>query len=167
MQSMPPLSFLLATWFGLGKLPKAPGTYGSLGALPFAWVLQSHGGPLALGLALLILCPIALWAMHPSGRKGERLLCGLFPLAEQVAKGPLPVRMLSLWMHPYCYLCTPLLRAPTARATLGADELIAWSRERMAAYKVPCEVEFVASLPKSATGKIDWRLLQEQEAARR
>ena len=32
---------------------------------------------------------------------------------------------------------------------------------------VPCEVEFVASLPKSATGKIDWRLLQEQEAARR
>ena len=54
-----------------------------------------------------------------------------------------------------------------ARATLRADELIAWSRERMAAYKVPSEVEFVASLPKSATGKIDWRLLQEQEAARR
>jgi fatty-acyl-CoA synthase len=54
-----------------------------------------------------------------------------------------------------------------ARGTLRADELIAWSRERMAAYKVPCEVEFVASLPKSATGKIDWRLLQEQEAARR
>jgi fatty-acyl-CoA synthase len=55
----------------------------------------------------------------------------------------------------------------SARATLRADDLIAWSRERMAAYKVPCEVEFVASLPKSATGKIDWRLLQEQEAARR
>jgi len=54
-----------------------------------------------------------------------------------------------------------------ARATLRAEELIAWSRERMAAYKVPDEVEFVASLPKSATGKIDWRLLQEQEAARR
>jgi fatty-acyl-CoA synthase len=53
-----------------------------------------------------------------------------------------------------------------ARATLGADEIIAWSREHMAAYKVPREVEFVASLPRSATGKIDWRLLQEQEAAR-
>jgi fatty-acyl-CoA synthase len=53
-----------------------------------------------------------------------------------------------------------------ARATLSAEELIAWSAERMAAYKVPREVEFVASLPKSATGKIDWRLLQEQEAAR-
>ncbi len=52
----------------------------------------------------------------------------------------------------------------SARATLGADEIIAWSREHMAAYKVPREVEFVASLPRSATGKIDWRLLQEQEA---
>jgi len=54
-----------------------------------------------------------------------------------------------------------------ARTTLRADDLIAWSREHMAAYKVPCEVEFVTSLPKSATGKVDWRLLQEQEAARR
>jgi fatty-acyl-CoA synthase len=54
----------------------------------------------------------------------------------------------------------------TARATLVAEELIAWSLQRMAAYKVPREMEFVASLPKSATGKIDWRLLQEQEAAR-
>ena len=51
-------------------------------------------------------------------------------------------------------------------AKLAAEALIAWSAERMAAYKVPREVEFVASLPKSATGKIDWRLLQEQEAAR-
>src|SRR5262245_41442964 len=33
-----------------------------------------------------------------------------------------------------------------AGAKLGADELIAWSRERMAAYKVPREVEFVTSL---------------------
>lgn len=53
-----------------------------------------------------------------------------------------------------------------ARATLAAEEIIAWSAARMAAYKVPREVEFVSSLPKSATGKIDWRLLQEQEAAR-
>ncbi len=53
-----------------------------------------------------------------------------------------------------------------ARGALSADEIIAWAREHMAAYKVPREVEFVASLPRSATGKIDWRLLQEQEAAR-
>lgn len=47
-------------------------------------------------------------------------------------------------------------------AELGAAEFMAWSREQMAAYKVPREVEFVAQLPKSATGKIQWRALQEQ-----
>lgn len=30
-----PLSLLIATWFGIGKLPKAPGTWGSLAAIPF------------------------------------------------------------------------------------------------------------------------------------
>jgi fatty-acyl-CoA synthase len=34
----------------------------------------------------------------------------------------------------------------------------------MAAYKVPTVVAFEESLPKSATGKIQWRLLQEREA---
>jgi fatty-acyl-CoA synthase len=41
--------------------------------------------------------------------------------------------------------------------------LIAWAREHMAAYKVPHVVEFRAGLPKSATGKVQWRQLQEQE----
>jgi fatty-acyl-CoA synthase len=51
-----------------------------------------------------------------------------------------------------------------ARDTQAAS-IIDWSRANMAAYKVPREVQFVTSLPRSATGKIDWRLLQEQEAA--
>ena len=33
----------------------------------------------------------------------------------------------------------------------------------MAAYKVPRSVEFVDELPKSASGKIMWRTLQEKE----
>jgi acyl-CoA synthetase (AMP-forming)/AMP-acid ligase II len=36
----------------------------------------------------------------------------------------------------------------------------------MAAYKVPTEVEFVESLPRSATGKVQWRALQEEEQRR-
>ena len=35
----------------------------------------------------------------------------------------------------------------------------------MAAYKCPRIVEFVDALPKSATGKVMWRALQEQESA--
>lgn len=33
---------ILSTWFGLGLLPYAPGTAGSLGALPLCWFCSSH-----------------------------------------------------------------------------------------------------------------------------
>jgi fatty-acyl-CoA synthase len=48
-------------------------------------------------------------------------------------------------------------------ASLTADALIQWAREQMAAYKVPRLVAFVDALPKSATGKVMWRQLQEAE----
>ncbi len=46
-------------------------------------------------------------------------------------------------------------------AALSEDALIEWCRTQMAAYKVPRLVQFVDRLPKSATGKIQWRQLQE------
>ena len=36
----------------------------------------------------------------------------------------------------------------------------------MAAYKAPRIVEFADSLPKSGSGKVMWRLLQDREAER-
>lgn len=44
---------------------------------------------------------------------------------------------------------------------VDAAGFIAWCRERMAVYKAPRSVEFVAALPKSGTGKILWRELQQ------
>ncbi|HUL56545.1 MAG TPA: long-chain fatty acid--CoA ligase [Usitatibacter sp.] len=49
------------------------------------------------------------------------------------------------------------------RGQVSAEEIIAWSRTKMAAYKAPTVVSFEESLPKSATGKIQWRMLQERE----
>jgi fatty-acyl-CoA synthase len=46
-----------------------------------------------------------------------------------------------------------------------AQDLIAWAREQMAAYKAPHAIEFVDSLPKNAAGKVLWRVLQEKELA--
>jgi fatty-acyl-CoA synthase len=46
------------------------------------------------------------------------------------------------------------------------QDIVAWSHDHMAAYKSPRIVEFVASLPKSGTGKVQWRELQDKEAAR-
>jgi fatty-acyl-CoA synthase len=54
---------------------------------------------------------------------------------------------------------------PRAGQEVDAATLIAWARQHMAAYKVPQAVEFVERLPKSGTGKIMWRELQEREFA--
>jgi fatty-acyl-CoA synthase len=35
----------------------------------------------------------------------------------------------------------------------------------MASYKVPRIVEFVSGLPRTGSGKVQWRLLQERENA--
>ncbi len=57
-----------------------------------------------------------------------------------------------------------VLREPF-RGKVGEQELLDWCREQMAAYKAPRIIAFADTLPKSGTGKIMWRALQEQEGA--
>jgi len=45
------------------------------------------------------------------------------------------------------------------------QEIADWAHANMAAYKAPRIVQFAASLPKSGTGKVMWRSLQEAENA--
>ncbi len=45
---------------------------------------------------------------------------------------------------------------------LGADSLLQWSKDNMANYKVPREVEFVSELPTNAAGKIMKYLLKDE-----
>ena len=45
----------------------------------------------------------------------------------------------------------------------SASDIITWSREHMAAYKVPTQIAFVEALPKSGSGKVMWRMLQDRE----
>ena len=52
-----------------------------------------------------------------------------------------------------------------ARGQTTEQDIIDWAREHMAAYKVPRIVQFVDALPKSGSGKVMWRQLQEQEPA--
>jgi fatty-acyl-CoA synthase len=55
---------------------------------------------------------------------------------------------------------------PRRGSPMDEASFIAWCKSRMAAYKVPRSVAFVQSLPKTASGKILWRALQEQEDGR-
>jgi fatty-acyl-CoA synthase len=54
-----------------------------------------------------------------------------------------------------------VLRATHKQTT--EQEIIDWCRDNMAVYKVPRSVQFVDALPKSGSGKVMWRLLQDAE----
>jgi fatty-acyl-CoA synthase len=46
---------------------------------------------------------------------------------------------------------------------VAEQTLIDWCHDNMAAYKAPRIVSFVETLPKSGSGKIQWRQLQDRE----
>jgi fatty-acyl-CoA synthase len=54
---------------------------------------------------------------------------------------------------------------PTSVGQVTEQEIAEWAHAQMAAYKAPRIVQFVDQLPKSGTGKVMWRLLQERERA--
>jgi phosphatidylglycerophosphatase A len=54
----PSLLTLLVTWFYVGKLPKMPGTWGSLAALPLIWFLHDK---LALSMGIILCLFFLSW----------------------------------------------------------------------------------------------------------
>jgi len=54
---------------------------------------------------------------------------------------------------------------PGSAGDVSPEELIAFCRERMAAYKYPRAIEILPELPKTATGKLLRRQLREQHLA--
>ena len=64
---------LIATWFGVGLIRRAPGTWGSLAALPCAAGLHLLGGPWLLAGATGLVALAGVWA---SGRYAAALASG-------------------------------------------------------------------------------------------
>lgn len=71
------LAYLLATWFGCGRVPLAPGTAGTLGAIPLFLVLRPHGPVVVLAVAAL-LAFVGVWAADEviagSGQKDPQIV---------------------------------------------------------------------------------------------
>ncbi len=59
----------IATWFGAGLMPKAPGTWGSLAAVPFAYGIYHFAGPVGLLAATLTLFILGVWAAGEFSRR--------------------------------------------------------------------------------------------------
>jgi len=65
-------AFLLGTVFGIGRMPLAPGTWASFAALPVAWVVSGHFGPVALGALAILFFPLGLWASERCARASQK-----------------------------------------------------------------------------------------------
>ncbi len=52
---------------------------------------------------------------------------------------------------------------PEAKGKVSGEQIVDWARAHMAVYKVPRLVELIDVLPRSGTGKIQWRALQDKE----
>lgn len=85
----------------------------------------------------------------------ENALCSLEGVARAAVIG-VPDERLGEVARAY------IVRAPGAQ--LSEEQVIAWSREHMANYKVPRSVRFVEELPINAGGKVLKNLLRDMAA---
>lgn len=85
----------------------------------------------------------------------------------------------AMYRHPAIQECCVIAspderRGETVKAVVvlkpgahaSGDEILAWARTQMAAYKAPRRIEFASALPRTGSGKIQWRALQEKEFGR-
>ena len=61
------VGYVLGTWFGCGRVPYAPGTAGTLGAIPLYLLIRGYGTLVVLAVAALITA-VGVWAWAASGR---------------------------------------------------------------------------------------------------
>jgi phosphatidylglycerophosphatase A len=81
---MPKIHVLLATWFGCGYSPAAPGTAGSAAGILIAWLWISQAGlsPLWLIPLTVAMTPLAIWAADATARDVGREDPGLVVIDE-------------------------------------------------------------------------------------
>ncbi|EBA10984.1 phosphatidylglycerophosphatase A family protein [Roseobacter sp. CCS2] len=102
------MSHLIATFFYVGHLRPAPGTWGSLAALPAAWVIYVLFGPWGLLASVVLSYALGVWAtgVETKGKDNHDPseivideICGqwiaLLPLAFGAARQD--VSILALW----------------------------------------------------------------------
>lgn len=65
--AMDTIAHVLAVWFGCGHVPIAPGTAGSLGAIPLYLGLRM-GGAIAVGAGAIVVTLVGVWAASSVAR---------------------------------------------------------------------------------------------------
>jgi phosphatidylglycerophosphatase A len=72
------LAYWLAVWFGCGRVPRMPGTAGTIGAVPL-YLLLARGGPLLVAAGALVVTLVGVWAatqvVRATGLKDPQIVC--------------------------------------------------------------------------------------------
>ena len=105
-------------------------------------------------------------------RKKDMFIVGGFnaypaEIENTLARAPHRSRRSRWWASPTSAWARSAWRSssPAPGRCPSPDELIAWSRERMANYKVPRRIEIVDALPLNASGKVLKHELRDADAA--
>jgi phosphatidylglycerophosphatase A len=73
------VAYILAIWFGCGRVPKVPGTAGTLGAIPLYLLLVHFGGLPAVAVAAAVITAVGVWASNQVvrrlGIKDPQIVC--------------------------------------------------------------------------------------------
>ncbi len=106
-------SWVIATWFGSGLLPKAPGTWGSLAALPFAYIISIYTCAYALIFGIVALFFIGIWVSDKIEESAQIKDPGLIVVDEVVGQwmALLPLPFIFSIVDPDCFY---LFSAPIA-----------------------------------------------------
>jgi phosphatidylglycerophosphatase A len=140
---------LLATWFGCGLSPKAPGTVGSLGAVPLHLALATLG-PVPHAAAVVALSIVGTWASNEVAR-AEGIedpqkvvideVCGTLIAMGMVSGSSWAIRLLALALFRVLDITKPgpidsVQRLEPPGVGIMADDLLAGLAAGAMAYSV-------------------------------
>jgi phosphatidylglycerophosphatase A len=97
---------LLGTWFGAGLLPVSPGTWGSLAALPFGWLIAARWGAAGLIAGAAMVFAVGCWAAGAIGRASGLKDAGAIVIDEVAAQW---LVLVAAPLHPAPYAAGFLL----------------------------------------------------------
>ncbi len=106
------ICWIIATWFGSGLLPKAPGTWGSLAAIPFAYIVSVYTCPYALIFGIIALFFIGIWASDKIEESVQKKDPGFIVVDEVVGQWiallPLPFLYSILDPNSFYFFSAPI-----------------------------------------------------------
>ena len=56
-----------------------------------------------------------------------------------------------------------VLKESRKNKNISGEKIVAWAKENIGGYKYQHIIEFTVALPKTSSGKVDWKKLQDKE----